>query len=606
MTASRIVARGPRWFACLLALLSLPLSACAQSPRVEYRVVLDQPQTQMVDIEVTLRGVDDEQVDLMLPVWRPGRYEVLDMAGTVRGERATNAAGEPLPWRKVDKSTWRIDTGGASEVSLRYRLYANEIRSRTRHVDETHAFLSGSAVFMYSPEYRDEPLRVIVEAPEGWRIATGLEPDPSRSDAVIAPNYDILVDSPLEIGEHELIEFDAAGKPHEIVIWGRGSWDAEELREDFAKIVEEQVAIFGGVPYDRYVFMIHCNPGMGGGTEHINSTIMGARPEVFESQSAYEGFLGLVSHEYFHTWNVKQFRPSGINPYDYQRENYTDLLWVSEGTTSYYDDLTLARAGLISVSKYLDRLSGTINGHRKSPGRLEQSLSESSFDAWVKFNQRNDDTHNYTVNFYGAGSMASLLLDLELRRRTGGRVTLDDAMRVLYERFPLSGPGFTQADLRELLAELAGSSFDEIFDRYIDGRESMPLEDALTLVGLELALDSDETEPYLGLSLGGSAGSATVSRVNSDGPAYRAGLIVGDEIVAMNGEKLSLGDLGDRLEDLEPGEPARFVFFRWNRLMEREVTPIEYPRGNWKVRKVKEPTEAQRAAFEAWLGQPWD
>lgn len=606
MTGSRIVARGPRWIACLLALLALPLSACAQSPRVEYRVILDQPQTQMVDIEVTLRGVDDEQVDLMLPVWRPGRYEVLDMAGTVRGERATNAAGEELPVRKVDKTTWRIDTRGSSEVSLRYRLYANEIRSRTRHVDETHAFLSGSAVFMYSPESRDEPLRVIVEAPAGWRIATGLEPDPSRSDAVVAPNYDILVDSPLEIGEHELIEFEAAGKPHEIVIWGRGNWDADELREDFAKIVEEQVAIFGGVPYDRYVFMIHCNPGMGGGTEHINSTIMGARPEVFESESAYEGFLGLVSHEFFHTWNVKQFRPAGINPYDYQRENYTDLLWVSEGTTSYYDDLTLARADLISVSKYLDRLSGTINGHRKSPGRLEQSLSESSFDAWVKFNQRNEDSNNYTVNFYGAGSMASLLLDLELRRRTGGGVTLDDAMRLLYERFPLSGPGFTQADLRGVLAELAGSSFDEIFDRHIDGREAMPLEDALALVGLELALDSDETEPYLGMSLGGSAGSATVSRVNSDGPAYRAGLIVGDEIVAMNGEKLSPGDLDDRLEDLEPGEPARFVFFRWNRLMEREVTPIEHPRGNWKVRKVKEPTDAQRAAFEAWLGQPWD
>jgi len=606
----------------LLMSLSVPGRALgAPPPRVEYVVDLSEARSQMVGVEMILRDVDERTIEVRFPAWRPGKYVILDLAGALRDVRATTARGAPLDIRKISKASWRIDTRGADEVRVSYRFYANEIRDRTRHADDTHAFLSGSGTFMYWPKRREEPLRVRVEAPEHWRIATGLEPDPELERAVVAPSYDVLVDSPLEIGEQHVIEFRVAGKPHEIVIWGRGNWDDQTLAEDFAAIIEEQREIFGELPYRRYVFLIHSNPGMGGGTEHLNSTIMGARPDSFEGDR-YERWLGLVSHEFFHTWNVKRLRPAGIHPYDYQRENYTDLLWVAEGTTSYYDDLTLARAELIDVDEYLDRIGGAINGYRRLPGRTKQSLSESSFDAWIKFWKRNEDHHNYNVSFYRKGSLVSLLIDIELRQRTAGDVSLDDVMRAMYERYPLSGPGYTTADLLATLQDLSGTSFASFFAAYVDGVEPLPLEAALERVGLRLARDADDEEEheagegkdeqsdameaYLGLSLTDDEGFARVRRLNADGPARAAGLIVDDRIVAMDGIRLEADELGDRLEKMEPGETVTFSFLRWDELREIEVTLAGRPAGKWTVTKVEDPTPEQRAAFEAWIQQPWD
>lgn len=597
--------------AVVAALLTGLLSACAvaqRQPRVEYIVNLEQPQTQMVEITLVLRGLESDPISVKLPTWRPGRYAINDHAGAVQEVEALDGEGEPLAIRKADKSTWSIATGGSEEVRVRYKVYANEARLRTRHVDDTHAFLDASSTMMYLPEYRDEPLRVRVEAPEHWRIATGLEPDPELERAVVAPDYDVLVDSPLEIGEHELIEFEVGGVPHEIVIWGRGDWDQRPLAEDFASIVREQVAIFQDIPYDRYVFMIHSQPGYGGGTEHLNSTIMGARPESFDSDSAYEGFLGLVSHEMFHTWNVKQLRPAGITPYDYQQENYSDLFWFAEGTTSYYDDLTLVRAGLIDVDEYLDRLSGQINSVRSTPGRKHQSLSESSFDAWIKFNASNAHSRNATVNFYSQGAAASLLWDMLLRRASEGRVSLDDLMRLMYRDFNYKTGGFTSADLQTMSGSLTGEDFSTFFARYIHGTDELPLEDALTQVGLELNRDAGEDEgpkAFLGMSLSGGD-LPEVSRVDADGPAFAAGLNPGDRIVAINGVALSSGDLDDRVEKHEPGDVLTISFIRHDLLREIDLELASRPAGRWEVSKIDDPTDEQRAAFEGWLGQPWD
>ncbi len=317
----------------VLVLLALTRVVLAQAG-TEYVVRLDRAGSQLVEVEMILRDVDAGDVELIMPTWRPGKYAILDPAGTVRRFAAFDGAGTPLAWEKTRKNAWVVNANGGTVVA-RYEIYANSLGDRTRYADDSHAFLSGSAVFMWTPERRDEASIIRLEgAPEHWSVATGLEPVDDDPRVLTSPSYDVLVDSPIEIGELEITSFEFEGATHEIAIWGEGDWDLDALARDFAMIVDDQHAVFGELPYERYVFLLHVGPGMGGGTEHINSTIMQTRPGSFESESSYRGFLGLVSHEFFHTWNVKQLRPAGIHPYDYEKENYTKLLWVAEGTTS--------------------------------------------------------------------------------------------------------------------------------------------------------------------------------------------------------------------------------------------------------------------------------
>jgi len=333
-----------------------------------------------------------------------------------------------------------------------------------------------------------DPVLVNVEAPASWKIATGLESVPGNPRRLFAPNYDVLVDSPLEIGLHDLLEFEVNGKPHQIAIWGGAKYDPDRLKADFSNIVKSQARLFGDMPYNRYVFLIHAVPDASGGTEHLNSTIIQKPRSSLENPGAYQSFLGIVSHEFFHTWNVKQFRPAGIHPYDYMRENYTDLLWIVEGTTSYYGDLTNVRAGIRKPDDYLRTLSDAIHTMRNRPGARMQSLAESSFDAWIKFSRSTPDDANFTISFYDGGALASLLMDMELRRRTRNKVSLDDVMREMYRRFPLSGNGYTTADIIALLETISESQWHDFFARYINGTDPYPFESALQVVGLELSM----------------------------------------------------------------------------------------------------------------------
>lgn len=614
----------------LTAVLGGALKSAAAEP-IEYVVKLDAPQTQMVEIEMRVPDVRGESLEVALPVWRPGRYDVLDSAGGVRDVQAQDGQGRSLKIGKIDKSTWRVDvsTERNGTVRVSYRVYCNELGSRTRHVDDTHAFLSGSSVFFYVPSRRNEQIHVHIEAPAEWKVASGLESMPSALRTLLAANYDVLVDSPIEVGLHDMIEFEVQGKLHQIVIWGEADYDAEELKTDFAKIVQAQAEIFGQMPYERYVFLTHVGSGMGGGTEHLNSTIMQTRRAALEDESAYKRFLGLVSHEFFHTWNVKQLRPAGIQQYDYARENYTKLLWVCEGTTSYYDDLTRARTGLLKTDDYTKRLAGAVGSMRDRPGTYVQSLEESSFDAWIKFNTSTPDSVNSTVSFYSNGAMVSLALDMELRHRTENRVTLDTLMRKMYERFPLGGGGYVPQDLVEVASELCGADLDPFFAKYVRGTGVPDFESLLQTVGLELtfkrtvkgdeAQDNDETdkddapaapaEPalkaYIGLNLSSGTGGASVRTVLADGPAYDIGILPGDEIVALSGRRLRASELDSRLKKLAPGDVVTLHVMRRDELRVFEVTLDGKPDGTWTIKHVKEPTEAQIQAYESWINQDW-
>ena len=631
---------------CLAAFAALvgTIPACAvANPPVQYTVALPLPQTQMVEMAITVHDVSSDSLEFVLPTWRPGRYVILDPSATLREVRASNPdTAEALPIEKVRKNAWRVNSRGAASVRVDYRVYANSLGDRTRHVDDTHAFLSPSAVFLYVPQRRDDPLVVHIDAPADWDIATGLDTDANDSRSVIAPNYDVLVDSPLEIGLHRRFTFEVDGTPHEIILWGDGDIDYDEAKitEDFAGIVRAQREVFGSLPYHRYVFITHVGRGAGGGTEHLNSTVMQTARASFENDDAYHGFLGLVTHEFFHTWNVKQLRPAGIDPYDYERENYTRLLWVAEGTTSYYGPLTLVRTGHTEPAKYLKDLSRSIDSLRRRPGRLIKSVEQASFDAWLEYGKSTPDDVNSTVSFYSSGAMASLALDLAIRRRSGGKASLDDVMRTMYERFPLEGGGYTPDDLLHVINEVSGSDFTEFFNRSIRGTEDFDFESIVDACGLELIFeptsraDDDQTsrarkeagstsdddaapvtasdsaapcadiplKAYLGLNLAGPR----IAALLSDGPAYTSGLMVGDELAAADGRRItSQGDLDKRVEALKPGATIRVSYFRRDELREVSITLAGVPDGQWTLRRVKDPTDEQKAQYAHWLGQEW-
>jgi len=636
----------------LLALASASAGAAARQEQpadttdpIAYRLDLSAPETQMLGVSMMVPMLGRDEVDLVLPSWRPGRYEILDPAGTVREVTAVSRAGRVLPIRKTAKNRWRVSELGGEGFTVRYRVYANSIGDRTRHVDDSHAFLSPSSCFMYIPEERDREIIVSASAPMGWRMATGLPQRPGPrglpSLPAVARNYDELVDSPLEIGRQEVLEFEVDGIPHEIVIWPEDvDRNDEHLVEDFRAIVVSSREIFGRLPYERYVFMLHVGAG-GGGTEHVNSTIMQTSEAAMRGSEdrdrSYRGLLGLTAHEFFHTWNVKQFRPAGIKPYDYERENYTDLLWVAEGSTSYYDELLPVRAGITEPDDLLSALGGQIRSTRSRPGRLVQSVAASSFDAWIKFNRRTPDDVNCTISFYTKGSMVNFLLDMEVRRLTDGRASLDEVMAMLFERFPLEGPGFTAADLRAILADVTGEDFGAFFAAYVDGVEPLPLEDAVRTIGLELvlkprdadapaSLDRDDDgfadRPYIGLDLQDRGGRTIVRSLRSDGPAYRAGLNADDEIVAINGRRVSASGLDAFLEQhvtraraaaaaaAEAGETIpdgrlQVTFFRRDRLREVTVEIASRPDARWVLQRRDDATEAERLAYADWCGQRW-
>ncbi|MGD9690033.1 MAG: M61 family metallopeptidase [Phycisphaerales bacterium] len=603
----------------LFAVLCTP--ARAQSGPVRYVLDCSRAPEQLLSISLTLAGVPrDKPLDIHLPVWRPGLYLVLDQSGTVRDVRAEDARGNSIPIAKSDKSTWRLDPArlaGAS-VTIRYTVWAGSLENRTRHADDTHAFVSPSAVFMYSPAWRALPAEVSIIAPEQWSIASGLDPAPSNPRTLLAPDYDTLVDSPIEVGIHELQRFDVDGTPHELMIWTGVVPPTERLAplprfkrfaDDLAAILRVQKAIFGSLPYSRYLFLMHVYPAGRGGTEHLNSTVIQCTADAFTSDESYHKLLALCAHETFHTWNVKRFRPRGLVPYDYQRENYTDLLWLAEGTTSYYEDITLLRAGLIKPADFFKSLAPMIDAEQTRPGTRAQSLSESSFDAWVKFNRRTPDAPNSTVSFYDKGALASMLLDLELRRRSQGARSLDDLMRQLFVRFPDPARGYAADDVRAILNDLAGD-FSPFFARAIDGAEPLDFDEPLRSVGLQIHRDAKpapgdprrDLAPFAGLAVKDHVGLALVDAVTRPGPAADAGLIPGDLLIAIDGTRARADAFDKTIDRHAPGDTLRISFFRHDALRETTLTLATRPAGKLTVRPHPDATPEQRAAFHAWTG----
>ncbi len=585
------------------------------TPKITYQLGMSQPHTHLFEVQITFEDLAPEEgyLDLILPVWRPGRYVILDFAGGVQefSAHAGNAAADSDPshalrWWKTDKSTWRVDTGGQRAASVSYKVYANEFNLRTRGLNDQHGFVNGAAVFMYLEKFRQSPLTLQVRPYGNWHVSTGLDRVKGKSNLFQAPNYDYLVDCPLEIGNQQDFDFEVQGKKHYLSIFGSGNWKSDKLVERLQKVVQANFEFWGELPYAHYYFLVHSMSGAGGGTEHINSTIMGINPFSFSSETGYESFTNLAVHEFFHTWNVKQLRPADLHPYDYTRENYSKLLWVAEGTTSYYTTMLMRRAGFTPVSSFLSQLATTVRNDRQRPGRKIQSLEESSFDAWIKFWKNSPNDQNREVDYYDKGAAVSMLLDLEIRQRTQNGASLDEVMRTLYHRFPLSGPGYSAADFEHVVNEIGNGEYREFFEKYVRGTAELEFVKSLGNAGLEVqetpALD---TKPSLGISVRDDGGRTVIQQVNSGTAGYDAGLNIGDEILALDGYRLRPNQLQQRLGDFRVGDKIQLTIFRQDQLRQLDISLRIAETPDYTVRHTANPSELQKQIYAAWTGASW-
>jgi predicted metalloprotease with PDZ domain len=594
---------------------------------LSYTLAFSQPHTHLYEVSLTIGNVATPQLDLSLPIWTPGSYVAREYARNVQDFNAEGGSERPLPWRKIDKATWRIETGadGAQPKTIRaiYRVYANELATQTSHLDATHAYFNGASLFMYVPGATDRPHRVKFITPEGWRVTTPLALQPGPDGYYTAPDYDRLVDSPTEIGTHKILEFSVRGKPHRAAIWGQYEFDDDRLKTDLAKIVEEGAKMFGGLPYDHYTFIIHVQPGIGGGTEHLNANVSMTQPGAFKSDRAYKGFLGLESHEYFHHWNVKRIRPLALGPFDYQRENYTRGLWVSEGVTSYYGDLLLRRAGLISVNEYLDGLANTIAGYEQSPGRFEQSAESASFDAWIKQYRPDENSINSAMSYYTKGELLGLIFDIEIRALSDNNKSLDDVMRLLLENHGLPKPGFTDAELKAAFEKAAGVDLTDFWNRFVAGHDEIDFAAYFNKTGLKLTKGYRPGSPYadgktdkpgsLGIRTRANGDRAVVANVVAGLPAYEGGVNAGDELIAIDGKKIDAsngverqgqpGLLSGPLNDLRAGQRVTLTVFRRDRLTSFDLTAATKPFDYYTITELKEAGDAQKARGAAWLSK---
>src|SRR5581483_10759775 len=492
----------------------------------------------------------------VMPAWAPGSYLIRDFARHAQDVAAADGKGRALGVARVDKQTWEVATGGARDVTLAYKVYANELSVQTSHLDATHGYGNGTSLLVYVEGAKALPATLAITPPKGWHVDVAL-PEVGRN-TFAADDYDALADAPFECGTHRREDFRAAGKPHRIAIYGQGNEDPERIADDLKRIVEEEAAIFGGLPYERYLFILHLHDRRGGGLEHRGSNTSSVDRWSFQPAKKYEEFLALEAHEFFHTWNVKRLRPAVLGPFDYTRESHTTLLWAMEGLTSYYDHLVLARLGLISEDRYREFLAETITQLRQQPGRFHLSLAQSSFLTWVKLYKQDANWVNTGVSYYLKGELLGLVLDLAIRDRTEGAKSLDDVMRALYAKYPFSGPGIPEPHhgghdgWRETLEEATGLSWKAFWAKYVEGTDELDFETFLKKVGWTLKpvrkedkadekrKKGDYATPgaWLGLDLKEQDRRILVARVLHGSPAMAAGLSPEDELVAFAGAQI--------------------------------------------------------------------
>ncbi len=568
-----------------------------------------------------------------LPAWIPGSYLIRDFARHVVTLEATSN-GSPVALRKVDKSTWRA-APAEGDLLLRAEIYASDPSVRGAHLDAGGAFVNGASVFLRVQGREAERCVVHISPGEqagmaGWQVATSM-PRLTGAEwefgAFSAAGYADLIDHPVLMGTLSVVAFEAAGTPHAVVLAGRHDADLARLATDLARLCTWQIGFFGPpAPMARYLFLVRVTGEGCSGLEHGASSALVChrndlpRPGQGALTREYRTFLGLASHEYFHAWHVKRIRPVEFVACGLDREAYTRQLWIFEGITSYYDDLALVRSGIISTESYLELLARTLTAVYRSAGRRRQTLEDASFDAWIKFYRPDENSPNAQVSYYTKGAMLALALDLEIRLRTAGGVSLDDVMTLLWRTYGRDdSPGLAEGVFEELAAEVSGLDLGEFFHNALRATVDPPVGILLAQFGVRLNLRPSESgadaggtpgkraarpQPWLGLRTRAGQGRLRVTHVLEGGPAQAAGVAAEDEIVAVNGIRADVDSCDGLIDRLTVGRAAELTVFRRDELLRLPVTPQEPPRNTCYLTLDPQAPEPVLARRGQWLALP--
>ncbi len=554
---------------------------------VSYVLKPKAPEAHEFEVVLTATDLDPAGALFQLPNWIPGSYMIRDFSKNILTIKA-QSDGKPVVLTKKDKSSW-LAPAGLERITLSYRVYAWDLSVRSAHLDNEHGFFNGTSVFLSVAGQENQSLSVELQAPDGeqfkqWRLATSLKAAKVKTSGFgeySAANYDELIDHPVEMGTFERIEFDACGVPHEVILTGEYHTDNDRIAQDLKTICEAQIRFFGEpAPVERYVFLVMVVGNGYGGLEHRASTALLVTrdnlPIIGDTSVSddYLSFLGLCSHEYFHTWNVKRIKPARFIPFELQQESHTQLLWFFEGITSYYDDLFLIRTGLIDEQQYFDLMAKTITRVQRGSGRLIQTVTDSSFDAWNKFYKQDSNAPNAIVSYYSKGALVSLCLDAEIRQATNNEKSLDDLMKLLWSRWLETAEGLGEREPEVLASEIAGKDLSAFFEKALYSTDELPIESALQYLGVDVhwrmrksandtgggshkghdTANSDKKAnaakqaPWLGANVDGGAGKVNVTHVFSGGAAQLAGLAPGDTIIAIDQLIVSAAGIPDLLK----------------------------------------------------------
>ncbi|GAB3921839.1 PDZ domain-containing protein [Larkinella terrae] len=569
---------------------------------------MPQPQTHYFEVEMRISGaksvsndLSNGYIDVKMPVWTPGSYLIREYARHVEGFRAFQG-NQAVRSEKIRKNTWRVNAS-AGPITIRYKVYAYELSVRTSFIDASHGYLNGASVFLYVDQFRNQSHRLVIQPFTDWKkISTGLAAVPNQANTYEAADYDVLVDNPIEIGNHQTFTFTAAGVPHTVAMYGEKLYNENRLSEDMKRVCEEAAKIIGEHPCNEYTFIIHQTPTGGGGLEHANSATLQITRNAFLNAQLYQNLLSLVAHEYFHLWNVKRIRPKAFGPFDYENENYTHLLWVSEGITSFYQSMILKRSGFLTSESYLRSLASEITGIENAPGSEVQSVAESSFDAWIKYYRPTENSINSTVSYYSKGSVLGGLLNLAIVSNTDGQKNLDDVMRLLYTTYYKKlKRGFTDDEFQQAVETVAGRKLDDFFQNYVFGTAKIDYDAFLNPVGLKLVdASASKGDAYLGAMTKSADGRSVVSAVRRDSPAWNAGLNVNDEVLSI--DSLRIGTNLDKvLETYKPDDTVTVLVNRGGQILSLAIKLTGNPLAAYRIEPVDNPSTEQRALYRKWL-----
>lgn len=580
-----------------------PFFAAKAQLKINYELSFKEPQAHYAEVQMELSGLSKEFVDVKMPAWAPGSYLIREFAKNVEGFQA-NASGKALKAEKINKNTWRVYTAGAKDLKVNYSVYAFEISVRTSFVDDSHAFISPTGIFMYPDGSLASSSTVKVVPFQTWsKVSTGLEPVAGKKFTYTASDYDVLFDSPIEIGNQDIFEFTAAGVKHEVAMYGGGNYDAEKLKADMAKIVEQGTAIYGENPNKHYTFIVHNFQRGGGGLEHLNSTVLGASRDAYATEAGYKGFLNLVAHEYYHLWNVKRLRPVALGPFDYENENYTTNLWISEGFTAYYENKLMLRSGLWTNQEFVSTLADAITAVVNTPGAKIQSASEASFDSWIKFYRPNENSANTTVSYYSKGELIGLLMDIEIAQATKGAKSLDDVMKAMYEKVKAEGKGYTDAEFKAMAEKISGISLTDFYNKYIYGTAPIEYQKYLGYAGINVKDENAGKQiPYLGVSNRIIEGRNFISSVSRNSAAWTDGLNVNDEVISIDGVPAERNINQMIVQNKKVGDIIQVKVLRDGLEKDFSIKLKASPNVKLSAELNPKATAAQKAVWKRWTG----